>query len=189
MTTETQTRRCIGSTRFGIEAHDADAGDFPVQPSQKDGLGRMCKPHWRELHERPAQGRGGAEGGGGDAELRAQSPSPRSRDSDEAPEPETPAPPKTRRAKAESDGGGRRRVATSRPHDGPRARVRGLLSSGRGQDATRRVSGAVGGRLAPTAQHLPEPARHLAAEHGDTIWTSLRAGLIMPRQYGRTDAA
>ena len=34
--------------RFGIEAHDADAGDFPVQPSQKDGLGRMCKPHWRE---------------------------------------------------------------------------------------------------------------------------------------------
>ena len=25
-----------------------DASDFPVQPSQKDGLGRMCKPHWRE---------------------------------------------------------------------------------------------------------------------------------------------
>jgi hypothetical protein len=46
--TSTQTRRCIGSTRFGIEPHDADAGDFPVQPSQKDGLGRMCKPHWRE---------------------------------------------------------------------------------------------------------------------------------------------
>ena len=49
MTTETtQTRRCIGSSRFGIEAHDADAGDFPAQPSQKDGLGRMCKPHWRD---------------------------------------------------------------------------------------------------------------------------------------------
>ena len=48
MTTETSTRRCIGSSRLGIEAHDADAGDFPVQPSQKDGLGRMCKPHWRE---------------------------------------------------------------------------------------------------------------------------------------------
>ena len=48
MTTQTTTRRCIGSSRFGIEAHDADAGDFPVQPSQKDGLGRMCKPHWRE---------------------------------------------------------------------------------------------------------------------------------------------
>ena len=48
MTTETTTRRCIGSTRFGIEAHDAETSDFPVQPSQKDGLGRMCKPHWRE---------------------------------------------------------------------------------------------------------------------------------------------
>ena len=39
-------RRCIGSTKFGIEAHDAPISDFPVQPSQKDGLGRMCKPHW-----------------------------------------------------------------------------------------------------------------------------------------------
>ena len=49
MTTETTTtRRCIGSTRFGIDAHDAPPDDFPVQPSQKDGLGRMCKPHWRE---------------------------------------------------------------------------------------------------------------------------------------------
>jgi hypothetical protein len=47
MTTETQPRRCIGSSRFGIEAHDAEATDFPVQPSQKDGLGRMCRPHWR----------------------------------------------------------------------------------------------------------------------------------------------
>ena len=45
--TSTATRRCIGSARFGIEAHDADPGDFPVQPSQKDGLGRMCAPHWR----------------------------------------------------------------------------------------------------------------------------------------------
>ena len=41
-------RKCIGSTRFGIEAHEAPAGDFPVQPSQKDGLGRMCKPHWNQ---------------------------------------------------------------------------------------------------------------------------------------------
>jgi hypothetical protein len=49
MTTETTVamRRCIGSTRFGIEAHDALASDFPVQPSQKDGLGRMCHTHWR----------------------------------------------------------------------------------------------------------------------------------------------
>ena len=39
-------RRCIGSAKFGIEAHEASVEDFPVQPSQKDGLGRMCKPHW-----------------------------------------------------------------------------------------------------------------------------------------------
>ncbi len=41
-------RMCIGSAKFGIEAHDAPPEDFPVQPSQKDGLGRMCRPHWRE---------------------------------------------------------------------------------------------------------------------------------------------
>jgi len=41
-------RNCIGSTRFGIEAHEAPVADFPVQPSQKDGLGRMCKTHWNE---------------------------------------------------------------------------------------------------------------------------------------------
>ena len=41
-------RKCIGSTRFGIEAHEAPVEDFPVQPSQKDGLGRMCKPHWNQ---------------------------------------------------------------------------------------------------------------------------------------------
>ena len=41
-------RRCIGSARFGIEAHDAPVADFPSQPSQKDGLGRMCKTHWNE---------------------------------------------------------------------------------------------------------------------------------------------
>lgn len=39
-------RRCIGSTKFAIVAHDAPIDDFPKQPSQKDGLGRMCKPHW-----------------------------------------------------------------------------------------------------------------------------------------------
>jgi len=39
-------RRCIGSARFGIEPHDAPVEDFPKQPSQKDGLGRMCKDHW-----------------------------------------------------------------------------------------------------------------------------------------------
>jgi hypothetical protein len=41
-------RRCIGSVRFGIEAHDAPVVGFPKQPSQKDGLGRMCKPHWNQ---------------------------------------------------------------------------------------------------------------------------------------------
>ena len=41
-------RRCIGSEKFGIEAHEAPVTDFPAQPSQKDGLGRMCKPHWNE---------------------------------------------------------------------------------------------------------------------------------------------
>ena len=42
------TRRCIGSAKFGIEAHDAPVEDFPTQPSQKDGLGRMCKAHWNQ---------------------------------------------------------------------------------------------------------------------------------------------
>jgi hypothetical protein len=41
-------RKCIGSARFGIEAHDARVADFPSQPSQKDGLGRMCKTHWNQ---------------------------------------------------------------------------------------------------------------------------------------------
>jgi hypothetical protein len=41
-------RKCIGSARFGIEAHEAPLTDFPVQPSQKDGLGRMCRPHWNQ---------------------------------------------------------------------------------------------------------------------------------------------
>jgi len=41
-------RRCIGSKRFGIEPHEAPVDDFPKQPSQPDGLGRMCKPHWRQ---------------------------------------------------------------------------------------------------------------------------------------------
>ena len=46
-TPTTALRRCIGSTRFGTDADDAPPEDFPTQPSQKDGLGRMCKPHWR----------------------------------------------------------------------------------------------------------------------------------------------
>ena len=41
-------RRCIGSAKFGIEGHEAPPEDFPAQPSQKDGLGRMCKTHWNQ---------------------------------------------------------------------------------------------------------------------------------------------
>ena len=41
-------RRRIGSAKFGIEAHEAPVTEFPAQPSQKDGLGRMCKPHWNQ---------------------------------------------------------------------------------------------------------------------------------------------
>jgi hypothetical protein len=44
----TTIRRCAGSARYGIEPHDASVEDFPSQPSQKDGLGRMCKVHWRQ---------------------------------------------------------------------------------------------------------------------------------------------
>jgi hypothetical protein len=40
-------RKCIGSAKFGIEAHEAPVADFPAQPSRKDGLGSMCKPHWK----------------------------------------------------------------------------------------------------------------------------------------------
>ena len=46
--TTVEMRRCIGSTRFGIEAHEAPEDEFPTQPSAKDGLGRMCHTHWRQ---------------------------------------------------------------------------------------------------------------------------------------------
>ena len=46
--TTTALRRCIGSAKFGIEAHEAPPQEFPAQPSQRDGLGRMCKPHWNQ---------------------------------------------------------------------------------------------------------------------------------------------
>jgi hypothetical protein len=48
MAATTDMRRCIGSKTFGIEAHDAPVADFPVQPSRKDGLGTLCKPHWNQ---------------------------------------------------------------------------------------------------------------------------------------------
>jgi len=59
-------RKCIGSAKFGIEAHEAPVGDFPTQPSQKDGLGRMCKPHWNQYTSalrKAALARKAAEGG------------------------------------------------------------------------------------------------------------------------------
>ena len=59
-------RKCIGSKWFGIEPHEAPAGDFPVQPSQKDGLGRMCKTHWNQYTAglaRDAKARKAAESG------------------------------------------------------------------------------------------------------------------------------
>ena len=100
--TSTTTRRCIGSTRFGISAHDADAGDFPVQPSQKDGLGRMCKPHWRDYTNalRKAAVARMAE----TAEAPEPEPEPEVIETpDEAPVSEAPALRKTRRTKAESE--------------------------------------------------------------------------------------
>ena len=48
MTTTTTTKQCVGSKRFDIEPHEAPVDDFPIQPSQRDGLGRMCTAHWRE---------------------------------------------------------------------------------------------------------------------------------------------
>ena len=67
MADETTTlRRCIGSVRFGIEPHDAPVEDFPRQPSQKDGLGRMCKVHWNQYTAglaRDAKARKAAEAG------------------------------------------------------------------------------------------------------------------------------
>jgi hypothetical protein len=43
----TEMRRCTGSARFGIEAHEAAVSQFPKQPSRKDGLGTMCAEHWK----------------------------------------------------------------------------------------------------------------------------------------------
>jgi hypothetical protein len=59
-------RKCIGSAKFGIEAQEAPASDFPIQHSQKDGLGRMCKTHWSQYTtalRKDALARKAAEGG------------------------------------------------------------------------------------------------------------------------------
>ena len=70
-------RRCIGSAKFGIEGHDAPPEDFPAQPSQKDGLGRMCKTHWREYTtalRKAALARKAADGGVATEEPRTPDP-------------------------------------------------------------------------------------------------------------------
>ena len=85
-------RKCIGSARFGIEAHAAPLADFPSQPSQKDGLGRMCKTHWNQYTAglaREAKARKAAESG--DATEATATPV--------APAPESPG----RRRKAETE--------------------------------------------------------------------------------------
>ncbi|HLX35885.1 MAG TPA: hypothetical protein VKR30_11675 [Candidatus Limnocylindrales bacterium] len=64
-------RKCIGSAKFGIEAHEAPPDEFPVQPSQKDGLGRMCKPHWNQYTSalrKAALARKAADGASGESE-------------------------------------------------------------------------------------------------------------------------
>ena len=48
MTETTSLRRCVGSAKFGIAAHEAPVEEFPAQRSQKDGLGRMCKTYWSQ---------------------------------------------------------------------------------------------------------------------------------------------
>ena len=64
-------RKCVGSARFGIEAHEAPIDDFPVQPSQMDGRGRMCKSHWSQytsaLRKAALDRKATEEGGPGEA--------------------------------------------------------------------------------------------------------------------------
>ena len=62
----TTARRCVGSERFGIEPHEAPIEDFPKQPSRKDGLGRLCREHWKAYTSglrKDAQARDAGEGG------------------------------------------------------------------------------------------------------------------------------
>ncbi len=89
-------RRCIGSARFGIEAHEAPIEDFPSQPSQTDGLGRMCKTHWNQYTAglaRDAKVRRAAEG-----DAAGEATAPPADLEDATAEPAEPAPKRTRRA-------------------------------------------------------------------------------------------
>ncbi len=74
-TTPTELRRCKGSTRFGIEPHEAPITEFPKQPSRKDGLGTMCAEHWRAyvkgLREARVAAKAGHEGAAASEEVDA----------------------------------------------------------------------------------------------------------------------
>ena len=72
----TDMRKCIGSTKFGIEAHEAPVGDFPAQPSQKDGLGRMCKPHWNQYTKELRKAALARKAGDGGVSAEEASPEP-----------------------------------------------------------------------------------------------------------------
>jgi hypothetical protein len=94
--------KCIGSARFGIDAHEAPVGDFPIQPSQRDGLGRMCKPHWRAytngLRKAALVRAAAAEA---PADAKAERPAPRPRQTATKPEPIRTRPARGRKTEGE----------------------------------------------------------------------------------------
>jgi len=98
----TTMRRCSGSKTFGIEAHEAPRDDFPIQPSRKDGLGTMCKPHWNQYTSALRKAALARKAGGGEAATE-EAPKPkaakpaRSAPMASAPKPESP---KARKARA-----------------------------------------------------------------------------------------
>lgn len=55
-------RHCVGSQRYGIEPHEAPINEFPLQPSQPDGIGRMCHEHWNQYTSGLARDRKAASG-------------------------------------------------------------------------------------------------------------------------------
>lgn len=69
-------RRCIGSERYGITAHVTETGEFPLQPSQPGGIGRMCKTHWNQYTAGLARDRKAANGDAPKAPRAAKAPKP-----------------------------------------------------------------------------------------------------------------
>lgn len=83
-------RRCLGSAKFGIEAHEAPVDDFPKQASQKDGLGRMCRPHWNQYTtalRKAALARKTAEAAAEGAQTESAAAEPAAADATEEPKP------------------------------------------------------------------------------------------------------